>query len=62
MEAIETKTIEQDDQTNRITIYADTDAPNPLEDWSEMGTILSLNRRYVNFDPARIKEVIAEPS
>jgi hypothetical protein len=52
MEAIETKTVEQDGQTYRISIYADPDAVNPLDDWSEMGTILSLNRRHVNFDPA----------
>ena len=52
MDAIETTTIEQDGQTYRITVYADPDSPNPLEDWSEMGTILSLNRRHVNFDTA----------
>jgi len=51
MEAIETKTINQNGQTFRIRMYADTDAPNPLEDWDEMGTMLSLNRRHVNFDP-----------
>ena len=38
MDAIETKTIEHDGQTYRIAIYPDADAPNPLEDWSEMGT------------------------
>lgn len=51
MDAIETKTIERDGQTFRISIYADVDVPNPLDDWSEMGTILSLNRRHRNFDP-----------
>jgi hypothetical protein len=58
MEAIETTTIKQDFQTYRITIYADSDAPNPLEDWSEIGTILSLNRRHINFNPGRIEEAI----
>ena len=53
MDAIETETVEQDGQTYRITVYPDADAPNPLEDWDEMGTILSLNRRHVNFDPGR---------
>ena len=47
MDAIETKTIERHGQTYRIAIYHDADAPNPLEDWDEMGTILSLNRRHV---------------
>ena len=61
MDAIETMTIEQDGQTYRITVYHDTDAPNPLEDWDEMGTILSLNRRHVNFDPAGIDAAIDDP-
>src|SRR5690242_20587136 len=59
MDAIETKIIEQDGQTFRISIYADPDAPNPLKDWCEMGTILSLNRRHPNFDPARVEEAIS---
>ncbi len=58
MDAIETKTVEQDGQTYRISIYADPDAPNPLKDWSEMGTILSLNRRHSNFDPAGVEQAI----
>jgi hypothetical protein len=61
MDAIESTTIEQDGQTYRITVYADCDAPNPLEDWDEMGSILSLNRRHVNFDPAGIEEAITDP-
>jgi hypothetical protein len=58
MDVIETTTIEQDGQTYRITVYHDSDAPNPLEDWDEMGTILSLNRRHVNFDPDGIDAAI----
>ncbi|APW58628.1 hypothetical protein [Paludisphaera borealis] len=58
MDAIETRTVEQNGQTYRITIYADEDAPNPLEDWSEMGAILSLSRRHANFDPDGIEEAI----
>jgi hypothetical protein len=58
MNAIETKTIERAGQTYRISIYPDGDTPNPLTDWSEMGTILSLNRRHVNFDPDGIEEAI----
>ncbi len=61
MYALETKIIHQDGQTFRISIYADPDAPNPLKDWCEMGTILSLNRRHVNFDPGRIEEAIDDP-
>ena len=61
MDAIETKTIERDGQTFRIRIYADADAPNPLEDWDEMGTILSLNRRHVNFDPDGVEAAIGDP-
>ena len=51
MDAIETETIDLGGQTFRIAIYPDGDTPNPLDDWSEMGTILSLNRRHVHFDP-----------
>ena len=58
MEAIETNTIEQNGQTYRVRIFHDQDAPNPLTDWSEMGTILSLNRRHVNFDPAGVEAAI----
>jgi hypothetical protein len=32
----------------RIRIYPDADTLNPLEDWSEMGTIQSLNRRHAS--------------
>ena len=60
MDAIETTTVEQDGQTYRIAIYADADAPNPLEDWDEMGSILSLNRRHVNFDPDGIDAAIGD--
>jgi hypothetical protein len=60
MDAIETRTIERNGQTYRITVYADADAPNPLEDWDEMGTILSLNRRHVNFDPDGIDAAIQD--
>jgi hypothetical protein len=58
MNAIETKTIERDGQTYRISIYPDGDTPNPLKDWSEMGTILSLNRRHASFDPAGVDAAI----
>lgn len=59
MNAIETQTIEQDGQTFRIAIYPDADTPNPLDDWCEMGSILSLNRRDGNFDPGGIEAAIA---
>jgi hypothetical protein len=58
MDAITTETVEQGGQTYRITVYADGDAPNPLDDWSEMGTILSLNCRHGNFDPEGINAAI----
>jgi hypothetical protein len=58
MDAIETETVEHDGQTYRIILYPDGDTPNPLEDWPEMGTILSLNRRHGNFDPGGIEEAI----
>src|SRR5271170_5023561 len=58
MEAIETNTIEQNGQTYRVSIFHDQDAPNPLKDWSEMGTILSLNRRHVNFETAGVEAAI----
>ncbi len=58
MEAIEINTVEHSGHIYRIAIYADPDASNPLDDWSEMGTILSLNRRHVNFDPAGVESAI----
>jgi hypothetical protein len=58
MDAIETETTQHNGQTYRITIYADPDVPNPLDDWSEMGTILSLNGRHVNFDPDGVEDAI----
>jgi hypothetical protein len=58
MDAIETNSIERDGQIFRIAIYPDGDAPNPLEEWDEMGTILSLNRRHRNFDSAGVEEAI----
>lgn len=60
MDAIETDTVEQDGQTYRLRLYHDPDAPNPLDDWSEMGRILSLNRRHGNFDPAGIADAIEQ--
>jgi hypothetical protein len=56
MDSIETTTIDRDGQIYRINVYHDADAPNPLEDWDEMGTILSQNRRHGNFDPEGIEE------
>jgi hypothetical protein len=61
MDAIETRTIEHSSQTFRIRIYADPDAPNPLKDWDEMGTILSLNRRHANFDPDGVEAAMGDP-
>lgn len=60
MDAIETETIDQDGQTYRITVYPDPDAANPLKDWSEMGTILSLNRRHANYHPGRVDELLED--
>jgi hypothetical protein len=59
VEPIETNKIEQRGRTYHIRIFRDEDAPNPLNDWSEMGTILSLNRRHVNFDPDGVEEAIS---
>ena len=53
MDTIQTETVEQDGQTYRITIYPDSDATNPLDDWPDMGTILSLSRRHANYHPSR---------
>jgi hypothetical protein len=58
MDAIETETVEQNGQTFRIAIYPDGDTPSPLDDWSEMGTILSLNRRHASFDADGIEAAI----
>jgi len=61
MEAITTETVERNGQRYRIALYPDPDAGNPLEEWDEMGKILSLNRRHRNFDPAGIEAAIADP-
>ena len=58
MDAIETETVEQEGCTYRIRIYPEHCSPNPLKDWDEMGTILSLNRRHSNFDPDRVADAI----
>jgi hypothetical protein len=58
MDIIESETVELNGKTYRISIDPDGAAPNPLEDWSEMGTILSLNRRHVNFAPDRIEAAV----
>jgi hypothetical protein len=55
MDTTHIQTIERDGQTFRISIYPDGDTPNPLKDWSEMGAILSLNRRHGNFNPAGVE-------
>ena len=60
MDAIETTTIERDGQAYRIRIYPDPDVPNPLEDWSEMGTILSLNRRHSNYLRGSVDDLLEE--
>jgi len=59
MDAIDILTVEQNGTTYRITVHADEAPPNPLEDWCEMGTILSLYRRHRNFDPAGVEVAIA---
>lgn len=58
MEFIEIETVERGVEAYRITIYPDGDMPNPLEDWDEMGAILSLDRRHVNYDPGGIDDAI----
>jgi hypothetical protein len=58
MNPIETETVERDGKTYRIRIYPDADVPNPLEDWSEMGSIISLSHRHANFDPAGVEDAI----
>jgi hypothetical protein len=55
MDAIETKTVERNGQTFRITIYPDGAPPNPLDDWCEMGRIFSLSPRHANFDPIMVE-------
>lgn len=58
---IETETVEQAGHTYCIAIFADETAANPLEDWDEMGTILSLNRRHINFDPEGVAAGLSNP-
>jgi hypothetical protein len=58
MDAIETETIDQNGHTYRIAIYADPDASNPLDDWSETGTILSLDRVHRRFDSDEVESAI----
>ncbi len=58
MDAIVTESARHGGCLYRVTIYPDADVPNPLDDCSEMGTILSLNRRHPNFDPAGVEYAI----
>ncbi len=57
MDAIKTETIEQDGQTYRIRVFHDLDAANPLED-CEMGIILSLSSRHVNYHPGSVDDLL----
>jgi hypothetical protein len=59
METIEIKDLTVVSHTYRVRITRDSDAPNPLTDWSEMGTILSLNHRHGNFDPSGVEAAIS---
>ena len=58
MDTIETETVVIGGQTYRMTIYPDGDSPNPLDDWSEIGRIISLNRKHRNFDPDGVQYAI----
>jgi hypothetical protein len=61
MDAIKTETVEHGGHSFRIRVYYDADAPNPLEeDWSELGTILSLNRRHANYHPGSVDELLED--
>jgi hypothetical protein len=60
MNAIETTTVERNGQTLRIRIYPDYDTPNPLEDWSAMGSILSLSRRHANYHPGSVDDLLED--
>src|SRR5262249_22422966 len=60
MDAIETETMERNGHSFRIAIYPDADAPNPLEEWDEMGTILSLNRRHANHISASVDALLED--
>jgi hypothetical protein len=56
MNALHVETINRNGIEYRISIHHDEDASNPLEDLSEMGSILSLNRRHVNYDPSGVED------
>src|SRR5215469_10678589 len=58
MDAILTETAPLGGHSYRITIYPDTDAPNPLDNGSGMGSILSLNRRHANYHSASVDELL----
>jgi hypothetical protein len=60
MEAISTEAVCHHGETFRITIYANPHAGNPLEDWGEMGRILSRNRRHANHMPGSVDELLEE--
>jgi hypothetical protein len=57
MDAVET--VDLAGHTFRITIYPDSDAPNPLEYASEIGTVVSLMRKHDKFDARGADEALA---
>lgn len=58
MNALHVETVNRNGIDYRISIYHDADPSNPLEDWSEMGSILSLNRRHGNYDPSGVEDAV----
>lgn len=58
----ETLNFEKDGKSLVIHIEHDQDAGNPLEEWDEMGEIISLNRRHRSFNADRVhREIEGNP-
>lgn len=58
MSAIHTETVKRNGETYRISIYHDDVAGNPTEEMDGEGTIYSLNRRLISFNPSAVHDAI----
>ena len=59
MQTIETHTVRKGGENYRVIIEVDDDAPNPLNDESGLGILLSLNHRHRNYDPEAVERAVA---
>jgi hypothetical protein len=58
MKPIESKTVTHEGKKYCISVYYDSDAPNPMEDDFGRGKIITLNRRQIGYDPDLVQDAL----